>query len=77
MLPSEAGRIAVPLFFGLAGDDRIVSTPAARAFAASLAGDVTVKIYGGLFHEVLKEPRGGEVLADLAPWLDRVLERAA
>jgi alpha-beta hydrolase superfamily lysophospholipase len=77
MLPLEAARIAVPLFFGLAGDDRIVSTPAARAFAASLAGDVTVKVYAGLFHEILKEPRGAEVLADIAPWVDRVLERAA
>lgn len=77
MLPAEAGRIAVPLFFALAGDDRIVSTPAARAFAASLAGDVTVKVYDGLFHEILKEPRGADVLADIAAWLDRVLERAA
>jgi alpha-beta hydrolase superfamily lysophospholipase len=77
MLPLEAARIAVPLFFGLAGDDRIVSTPAARAFAASLGGDVTVKVYGGMFHEILKEPRGAEVRADIAPWVDRVLERAA
>jgi alpha-beta hydrolase superfamily lysophospholipase len=77
MLPAESGRIAVPLFFALAGDDRIVSTPAARAFAASLTGDVTVKVYDGLFHEILKEPRGADVLGDIAPWLDRVLERAA
>ncbi len=77
MLPVEAARIAVPLFFGLAGDDRIVSTSAARAFADSLAGDVTVKVYDGLFHEILKEPQGGDVLADIAPWMDRVLERAA
>jgi alpha-beta hydrolase superfamily lysophospholipase len=73
MLPAEAGRIAVSLFVGLAGDDRIVSTPAARAFAASLTGDVTVKVYDGLFHEILKEPGAGEVLGDLGPWLDRVL----
>ncbi|MFI5207344.1 MAG: alpha/beta hydrolase [Gemmatimonadales bacterium] len=76
-LPTEAGRIAAPLFVALAGDDRIVSTRAARAFAASLAGDVTVKVYDGLYHEILKEPRAGEVLGDLAPWVDRVLERAA
>jgi alpha-beta hydrolase superfamily lysophospholipase len=77
MLPAEAGRISVPLFVGLAGDDRIVSTAAARAFAGSLGGDVTVKVYDGMYHEILKEPRGGEVLADIGPWLDRVLERAA
>ena len=77
LLPAEAGRIAAPLFFGLAGDDRIVSTPEAKAFAGSLAGDVTVRVYDGLFHEILKEPRGAEVFADIAPWIDRVLERAA
>ena len=74
---TEGGRIAVPLFVALAGDDRIVSIGAARAFAATLAGDVTLKVYDGFRHEILKEPRADKVFGDLAPWLDRVLARAA
>ena len=76
-LAVEAGRIAVPLFVGLAGDDRIVSTSAARAFADSLKGDVTVRLYDGLFHEILKEPAAEALYGDLGRWLDRVLARAA
>ena len=57
----------------LAGDDRIVSTPAARGFAAALTGDVTVRAYEGFFHEVLNDQERGRVFADIEPWLARVL----
>jgi lysophospholipase len=70
---AERNRIAVPVFLGLAGDDRLVSTPAARAFAADLPGEVTVRVYPGFFHEILNEPDRGRVLADVEPWLDRIL----
>ncbi len=73
----ERERIAVPLFFGLAGDDRIVSRLTTQRFAGGLAGDVTVRVYDGMFHEILNEPRRGEVFADLAPWLDRILAGSA
>lgn len=73
----ERGRVAVPLFLGLAGDDRIASTPATEAFAAALAGDVTVRVYPGMYHEILNERAQERVFADLAPWLDRILEAAA
>ena len=74
---AERERITVPLFFGLAGDDRIVSRLTTQKFAGSLAGDVTVRVYAGMFHEILNEPRQAEVMADLAPWLDRILESTA
>jgi lysophospholipase len=73
----ERERVAVPLFFGLAGDDRIVSRLTTQRFAGSLAGDVAVRVYDGMFHEILNEPRRGEVFADLAPWLDRILGGSA
>lgn len=72
-LLAERDRIAVPLLFLLAGDDRVVSTPAARAFAAGLPGDVTLRVYDGLFHDIFHEPARDRVFADLGPWLDRVL----
>lgn len=75
-LHGERGRIAVPLLFVLAGDDRIVSTPAARDFAAAVDGDVTVRVYDGFFHEVLNDQERGRVFADIEPWLARVLPAA-
>jgi lysophospholipase len=77
VLHAEAERIAVPLFVGIAGDDRIVSAPATRAFAASLRGDVTIREYPAFFHEILNERERDRVFADLAPWLDRVIAGAA
>lgn len=75
-LTIESGRIAVPVFFGLAGDDRIVSMPAARAFAESLLADVTLKLYDGFFHEVLNERERERVFRDVESWLARVLPAA-
>ncbi len=73
LLEAERGRIHAPLWFALAGDDRIVSTPAAAIFAGGLSGDVTVKNYPGMYHNILHEPDRARVYADLAPWLDRML----
>lgn len=74
---AEGSRIAVPLLLLLAGDDRIVSRPASEAFARSLAGDVTVKVYEGFYHEIFNEPHRARVFRDVEPWLDRVLSAAA
>lgn len=70
---AEGDRIAVPLLFLLAGDDRIVSRAASEAFARSLAGDVTVRVYDGFFHEILNEPQRARAYRDVEQWLDRVL----
>jgi alpha-beta hydrolase superfamily lysophospholipase len=74
---AEGGHIAVPLLMLLAGDDRIVSRPASEAFARSLAGDVTVQVYEGFYHEIFNEPHRARVFRDVEPWLDRVLSAAA
>lgn len=74
---AEGRHIAVPLLLLLAGDDRIVSRPASEAFARSLTGDVTVKVYEGFYHEIFNEPHRARVFRDVEPWLDRVLSAAA
>ncbi len=70
---AEGDRIAVPLLFLIGGDDRIVSRPAAEAFARGLKGDVTVRVYDQFYHEVLNEPHRARAYRDVEPWLDRVL----
>jgi alpha-beta hydrolase superfamily lysophospholipase len=74
---AEGSHIGVPVLFLLAGDDRIASRPAAEAFAGSLTGDVTVRVYDGFYHEVFNEPHRARVFRDVEPWLDRVLSGAA
>ncbi len=70
---AEGDRIAVPLLFLVAGDDRLVSREAAERFANALEGDVTLQVYEGLFHELFNEPGRARVFRDVEPWLDRIL----
>lgn len=70
---AEGDRIRVPVLFLLAGDDRIASCAASEAFARSLAGDVTVRVYDGFFHEVFNEPQRARAYRDVEQWLDHVL----
>ncbi len=71
----EGDRIAVPLLFLLAGDDRIVSRSAAEAFARRLerAGRATVRVYDGFFHEIFHEPQRARVFRDVEQWLEHLL----
>lgn len=73
VLQSEKSRIAVPLLVLLAGEDRIVSTPAAERFAAALTGDVTTRLLPGLYHNLFHEPDKDRVFNEIAPWLERVV----
>ena len=77
VLQAERERIHAPLFIALAGEDHIVSTPAAEQFAHGIAGDVKVRTYDGMYHNILHEPDRDRVYADLAPWLDETLHRQA
>ena len=40
-------------------------------YAHAAAGDKTLRLYEGLYHDVLREPEAEQVLADLIAWLDR------
>ncbi|MGH7459424.1 MAG: serine aminopeptidase domain-containing protein, partial [Longimicrobiales bacterium] len=63
-------RIRVPLLFLLAGADHIVDTDKSHAFARSLsARNVSVHVYPGFYHEVLREPGHSEPLHDLRDWV--------
>jgi alpha-beta hydrolase superfamily lysophospholipase len=75
VLQAERERIHAPLFIALAGEDHIVSTPAAEQFARGIGGDVKVRRYDGMYHNILHEPDRERVYADLAPWLDETLDR--
>lgn len=63
-------RLSVPLLFILAGDDRIVATERAVALAGGLAGDVTMDVRPGYYHEVLQETERAAVMAEIVEWIE-------
>ncbi len=73
----DKDRIAAPLLVVLAGEDYLVSTPAAREFVKNLSGDVTLAELDGMYHDLLHEPDRDRVYAVIDPWLERVLSAAA
>ncbi len=66
----RAERLSTPLLFLLAGGDRIVDANRAHAFARSLpAGDVTIRTFPGLYHELLNELERQTVMAEIREWI--------
>ena len=73
---AEAERVATPLLFLLAGDDHIVARAASEALARSLPQSPDVRVYEGMYHEILNERDQARVLNDLGVWLDRLVASA-
>jgi lysophospholipase len=64
----EADRLTLPTLLLLAGEDRIVSTDAARELGESLP-DVTVIEYAEAFHALHADPDSGSVFSDVVEWM--------
>ncbi|MBU0551415.1 lysophospholipase, partial [Myxococcota bacterium] len=71
------GDIKLPTLMQLAGEDKIASTPTAKArFEALGAADKTCLEYPGLYHEIWFERARQAPLADLSAWLKARAERS-
>ncbi|MGI9039304.1 MAG: lysophospholipase [Gemmatimonadota bacterium] len=68
-LVAAAGKLQTPTLVLLAGEDRIVSLDAARAFAAALPS-ATVLEYDGAFHALHHDPVAAGMTADLLAWAE-------
>jgi alpha-beta hydrolase superfamily lysophospholipase len=66
---ASAAKLNVPTLMVVAGQDRIVSTDTALAFAQQAGNIVTVRRYQTLYHEMFLEPERDQVIADIATWL--------
>jgi alpha-beta hydrolase superfamily lysophospholipase len=74
---ARAGEIQVPLLV-MHGEDDIVAMPeGSKRLAARVPGDVTLKLWPGLYHFIHHEPDGAKerVLAFAADWLDAHLTK--
>jgi alpha-beta hydrolase superfamily lysophospholipase len=69
---ARAGKIQVPLLVMHGEDDVIALAEGSKRLAAGASGDVTLKMWPGLYHFIHHEPDGakGRVLAFAADWLD-------
>ena len=66
---------SVPCLILHGGDDQIVTPEASQfMYTHSSATDKTLKIYDGLFHEILNENEKDTVLDDIRTWLDERLQ---
>jgi alpha-beta hydrolase superfamily lysophospholipase len=69
-----AGQIAVPSLVLLGEDDPVINPAAIRRFHDRLGcADRTLVAYPGMRHEPFNELGRETVYADLAAWLDRIL----
>jgi alpha-beta hydrolase superfamily lysophospholipase len=67
----QAGGFPVPLLIMRGTADRIVDAGAIAALAGRLTGDVTLKTWEGLFHELHNEPEKDEVITYVLEWMRR------
>jgi alpha-beta hydrolase superfamily lysophospholipase len=70
-LPGRAAALREPVLVLQGTGDRLVMHADVKpVFEALGSADKTVRVYRGLYHEVLHEPEREQVFADLEAWLD-------
>ncbi|RLE27230.1 alpha/beta hydrolase [Candidatus Acetothermia bacterium] len=72
----DAPKLQVPVLIVQGEEDRLAQVAATRAFAAACGSpDLTLKLYGGLYHETLNELGRERVWGDVLDWLEERRER--
>ena len=73
-MPSQAEKIAIPVLMQLAGEDRIVSAEASRAFFDKLPNKKNqVILYPESYHEIYNDLDRDRVIADLKKFINPYL----
>lgn len=68
----RAVQLTVPILMLQAGDDRLVDSQAAQqVFELLGCQDKRIKVYSGLYHEIMNEVDRATVLSDLTDWLNQ------
>ncbi len=66
----RADRLVTPLLFLLPGSDRICDSARTAAFARSLpAPDVAIRVFPGLYHELLNELERASIRTEIREWI--------
>lgn len=67
----HASEFSLPLLLMHGGDDNLISVKASHEFANMQTKNCTLKIWGGLYHEIHNEPEKEEVFKFLIDWLNK------
>ena len=72
MVGRMASEIRLPVLIMHGSADRLASPEGSKMLYREVNSvDKTLKIYEGYWHEIFNEPGRGQVLADIASWLER------
>lgn len=72
MLQSKLDQLTVPVWIGHGSLDRVTDPEGSKMLhQKTSSSDKTLKIYHGLFHELLNEPEGQVVMHDMIQWLSK------
>ena len=76
-ISKRAAEIKLPILIFQAGDDRIVSAADTEAvFEKINSPNKVYHLYPGLYHELLNEPEGPEILARIIQWLNAQIKES-
>jgi acylglycerol lipase len=77
-LQQHLDKIRLPLLILHGGADRLVNPAGSKLLYEQAASkDKTLKVYEGLYHEILNEPEKDQVMSDMLAWMDSRLSAAA
>jgi alpha-beta hydrolase superfamily lysophospholipase len=65
----NVGKINLPLLLTHGDKDGLTSHEATKQFASKASGDVTLKIWEGMYHELHNEPEKLEILEYIYQWI--------
>lgn len=69
-MPRRAPALTAPLLVVHGADDRLIPVEGSRRLVECVgSGDVELKVYPGLYHEVFNEPERDQVLTDVVSWI--------
>jgi alpha-beta hydrolase superfamily lysophospholipase len=66
----QQGEFPAPLLIMQGTADFVINPTATRDFASRMKGDVTLKLWDGLYHELHNEPERQAVLSFALDWMD-------
>jgi alpha-beta hydrolase superfamily lysophospholipase len=69
-LSDHPTNFPVPLYITHGGNDKVTSAPGSVWFANNYNGDITLRIWNELYHEIHNEPEQLQVLNEMLIWIN-------
>ncbi len=73
-IPKQIHKLKTPVFFQLAGEDRVVNTQSSLRLFEAIRGPKKLKLYKESYHEVYNDINREETLSDLGDFLEEMTQ---